>query len=160
MYTKSAERQDLVNNVVTGMAAADANPFSSQADIDALFASPTRIEPFISALADMLRPFRVDAVVISSQHAPEVENDQLRSEIREHVIRHTVPGDLIDDNTKYHINPTGRFVIGGPHGAAVRLGLKRTSLVSTMRRLGITRPKPGGGGGQERALLEEEGEGE
>ena len=46
------------------------------------------------------RPFRVDAVVISSQHAPEVENDQLRSEIREHVIRHTVPADLIDDNTK------------------------------------------------------------
>src|SRR5213082_1127524 len=51
------------------------------------------------------RPFRVDAVVISSQHAPEVGNDQLRSEIREHVIRHTVPGDLMDDHTKYHINP-------------------------------------------------------
>jgi S-adenosylmethionine synthetase len=56
------------------------------------------------------RPFRVDAVVISSQHAPEVENDQLRSEIREHVIKSTCPGDLMDDNTKYHINPTGRFV--------------------------------------------------
>jgi len=62
------------------------------------------------------RPFRVDAVVISSQHAPEVENDQLRSEIAEHVIRHTVPGDLMDDQTKYHINPTGRFVTGGPQG--------------------------------------------
>ncbi len=70
------------------------------------------------------RPFRVDAVVISSQHAPEVENDQLRSEIREHVIRHTVPGELIDDNTKYHINPTGRFVTGGPQGDSGLTGRK------------------------------------
>jgi S-adenosylmethionine synthetase len=70
------------------------------------------------------RPFRVDAVVISSQHAPEVENDQLRSEIREHVIRHTVPGDLIDDNTKYHINPTGKFVIGVPQGDSGLTGRK------------------------------------
>jgi S-adenosylmethionine synthetase len=70
------------------------------------------------------RPFRVDAVVISSQHAPEVENDQLRSEIREHVIRHTVPSDLIDDNTKYHINPTGRFVTGGPQGDSGLTGRK------------------------------------
>jgi S-adenosylmethionine synthetase len=70
------------------------------------------------------RPFRVDAVVISSQHAPEVENDQLRAEIREHVIRHTVPGDLIDDNTKYHINPTGRFVTGGPQGDSGLTGRK------------------------------------
>jgi S-adenosylmethionine synthetase len=70
------------------------------------------------------RPFRVDAVVISSQHAPEVTNDQLRSEIREHVIRHTVPGDLLDDNTKYHINPTGRFVTGGPQGDSGLTGRK------------------------------------
>ncbi len=70
------------------------------------------------------RPFRVDAVVISSQHAPEVENDQLRTEIREHVIRQTVPGDLIDDNTKYHINPTGRFVTGGPQGDSGLTGRK------------------------------------
>jgi len=70
------------------------------------------------------RPFRVDAVVISSQHAPEVENDQLRSEIREHVIRHTVPSDLIDDDTKYHINPTGRFVTGGPQGDSGLTGRK------------------------------------
>src|SRR4029078_13352005 len=70
------------------------------------------------------RPFRVDAVVISSQHAPEVENDQLRSEIREHVIRHTVAGDLLDDNTKYHINPTGRFVTGGPQGDSGLTGRK------------------------------------
>jgi len=70
------------------------------------------------------RPFRVDAVVISSQHAPEVSNEQLRSEIREHVIRHTVPGDLLDDDTKYHINPTGRFVTGGPQGDSGLTGRK------------------------------------
>jgi S-adenosylmethionine synthetase len=70
------------------------------------------------------RPFRVDAVVISSQHAPEVTNEQLRSEIREHVIKHTVPGDLMDDQTKYHINPTGRFVTGGPQGDSGLTGRK------------------------------------
>jgi S-adenosylmethionine synthetase len=70
------------------------------------------------------RPFRVDAVVISSQHAPEVGNDQLRAEIREQVINSTVPGDLMDDNTKYHINPTGRFVTGGPQGDSGLTGRK------------------------------------
>ena len=70
------------------------------------------------------RPFRVDAVVISSQHAPEVTNEQLRAEIREYVIRHTVPGDLLDDDTKYHINPTGRFVTGGPQGDSGLTGRK------------------------------------
>jgi S-adenosylmethionine synthetase len=70
------------------------------------------------------RPFRVDAVVISSQHAPEVTNEQLRSEILEHVIRHTVPADLMDDQTKYHINPTGRFVTGGPQGDSGLTGRK------------------------------------
>lgn len=70
------------------------------------------------------RPFRVDAVVISSQHADEVGNDQLRSEIREQVIKHTVGADLIDDNTKYHINPTGRFVTGGPQGDSGLTGRK------------------------------------
>jgi len=70
------------------------------------------------------RPFRVDAVVVSSQHAPEVSNEQLRSEIREQVIRHTVPSDLMDDDTKYHINPTGRFVTGGPQGDSGLTGRK------------------------------------
>jgi len=70
------------------------------------------------------RPFRVDAIVISSQHAPEVTNEQLRAEILEHVIRHTVPADLIDENTKYHINPTGRFVTGGPQGDSGLTGRK------------------------------------
>ncbi|MGQ0761465.1 MAG: methionine adenosyltransferase [Acidobacteriota bacterium] len=70
------------------------------------------------------RPFRVDAVVISSQHADTVDNEQLRAEILEHVIRHTVPGDLMDDDTKYHINPTGKFVVGGPHGDSGLTGRK------------------------------------
>src|SRR6266481_1914068 len=70
------------------------------------------------------RPFRVDAVVISSQHAPEVSNDQLRSEIREQVIKHTVSGELLDEHTKFHINPTGRFVTGGPQGDCGLTGRK------------------------------------
>src|SRR4028119_2155597 len=60
------------------------------------------------------RPFRIDAVVISTQHAPEVSNEQLRKEIQEQVIEATVPQELLDKTTKYHINPTGRFVVGGP----------------------------------------------
>src|SRR5437667_3726699 len=70
------------------------------------------------------RPFRVEAVVISSQHDPNVTNDKLRSEIAEHVIRHTVSSELLDDNTKFHINPTGRFVTGGPQGDAGLTGRK------------------------------------
>jgi S-adenosylmethionine synthetase len=70
------------------------------------------------------RPFRVDAVVISSQHDPDVSNDQLRAEIEEHVIRHTISPELLDDQTKRHINPTGRFVTGGPQGDAGLTGRK------------------------------------
>jgi S-adenosylmethionine synthetase len=70
------------------------------------------------------RPFRVDAVVISSQHDPEVSNEQLRAEIEEHVIRHTISPELLDDQTKRHINPTGRFVTGGPQGDAGLTGRK------------------------------------
>ena len=70
------------------------------------------------------RPFRVEAVVISSQHDQNVSNEMLRSEIQEHVIRHTVSPDLLDENTKYHINPTGRFVTGGPQGDAGLTGRK------------------------------------
>ena len=70
------------------------------------------------------KPFRVDAVVISTQHAEEVTNETLRSDILEKVIKSTVPSDLIDDNTKYHINPTGRFVVGGPMGDAGVTGRK------------------------------------
>lgn len=70
------------------------------------------------------RPHRVDAVVISSQHDPGVTNEQLRSEVLESVIRHTVSPEMLDENTKYHINPTGRFVTGGPQGDAGVTGRK------------------------------------
>jgi S-adenosylmethionine synthetase len=70
------------------------------------------------------RPFRVEAVVISSQHDADVTNEQLRAEIEEKVIKHTVSSELLDTNTKYHINPTGRFVTGGPQGDAGLTGRK------------------------------------
>jgi S-adenosylmethionine synthetase len=70
------------------------------------------------------RPFRVDAVVISTQHAEEVTNETLRSDILEKVIKNTVPQELLDEKTKYHINPTGRFVVGGPMGDAGVTGRK------------------------------------
>lgn len=70
------------------------------------------------------RPFRIDAVVISTQHAPEVSNEQLREEIQERVIKSTIPQELLDKTTKYHINPTGRFVVGGPQGDAGLTGRK------------------------------------
>ena len=70
------------------------------------------------------RPFRLEAVVISSQHDPDVTNDQLRAEILDQVIKHTVSPELLDKDTKYHINPTGRFVTGGPQGDAGVTGRK------------------------------------
>ena len=70
------------------------------------------------------KPVRIDAIVISSQHAPEVENDQIRKDIIEHVISAVVPAEMLDENTKYYINPTGRFVIGGPQGDAGLTGRK------------------------------------
>jgi S-adenosylmethionine synthetase len=70
------------------------------------------------------KPLRVDAVVISTQHAEEVGNDQLRAEILEHVIQAVIPAALLDADTKYHINPTGRFVIGGPMGDTGLTGRK------------------------------------
>ena len=70
------------------------------------------------------RPFRLEAVVISSQHDPDVTNEQLRGEILAKVIKDTVSPELLDENTKYHINPTGRFVTGGPQGDAGVTGRK------------------------------------
>jgi S-adenosylmethionine synthetase len=67
---------------------------------------------------------RVDAVVISTQHAETVSNDELRSSILKHVIQATIPAQLLDEDTKYHINPTGRFVIGGPMGDTGLTGRK------------------------------------
>jgi S-adenosylmethionine synthetase len=70
------------------------------------------------------RPFRVEAVVISSQHDQNVTNEQLRAEILDKVIQQTISPELLDKNTKYHINPTGRFVTGGPQGDAGLTGRK------------------------------------
>jgi len=67
---------------------------------------------------------RVDAVVISSQHSETVSNDELRAEILKHVIQAVIPAHLLDEDTKYHINPTGRFVIGGPMGDTGLTGRK------------------------------------
>ena len=70
------------------------------------------------------KPHRVDAVVISTQHGAEVTTEQLRADIREHVINSTVPAEYMDANTKFHINPTGRFVVGGPQGDTGLTGRK------------------------------------
>jgi S-adenosylmethionine synthetase len=70
------------------------------------------------------KPRRVDAVVISTQHAETVSNEELRSDILKHVIQAVIPGHLLDADTKYHINPTGRFVIGGPMGDTGLTGRK------------------------------------
>jgi S-adenosylmethionine synthetase len=70
------------------------------------------------------KPKRVDTVLISTQHAPDVSNNQIRQDIVEHVIKAVVPPDLIDDDTKIFINPTGRFVVGGPLGDAGLTGRK------------------------------------
>jgi S-adenosylmethionine synthetase len=70
------------------------------------------------------KPFRVDAVVISTQHSETVSNDDLRNAVLEHVIKPVVPVAMLDKNTKYYINPTGRFVIGGPMGDAGLTGRK------------------------------------
>ena len=70
------------------------------------------------------KPIRVDTVVISTQHAETVTNDELRGDILKHVIQATIPAHLLDEDTKYHINPTGRFVIGGPMGDTGLTGRK------------------------------------
>ena len=70
------------------------------------------------------RPVRVDTVVISTQHSDDVSNKDLQDGILEHVIKPIVPANMLDKNTKYHINPTGRFVIGGPMGDAGLTGRK------------------------------------
>jgi len=69
-------------------------------------------------------PKRVDAVVISTQHAPEIEQDQIKKDIIENVIKPIIPTELIDENTKFFVNPTGRFVLGGPHADTGLTGRK------------------------------------
>jgi S-adenosylmethionine synthetase len=70
------------------------------------------------------KPLRVDAVVISTQHAETVSNEELRADILKHVIQAVIPPNMLDADTKYHINPTGRFVIGGPMGDSGLTGRK------------------------------------
>jgi len=70
------------------------------------------------------KPVRVDTVVISVQHDPDVTNEKIAADIQQHVIREVVPADLLDADTKYYINPSGRFVIGGPVGDAGLTGRK------------------------------------
>ncbi|NLM36295.1 MAG: methionine adenosyltransferase [Clostridiales bacterium] len=69
-------------------------------------------------------PVRIDTIVVSTQHGPEVDQKQIEQDIKEHVIKAVVPEHLLDENTKYYINPTGRFVIGGPQGDSGLTGRK------------------------------------
>jgi len=70
------------------------------------------------------KPVRVDTVLVSTQHAPEVSNEQIRADVLEHVVHAIVPAELLDEHTKYYVNPTGRFVVGGPLGDAGLTGRK------------------------------------
>ncbi len=70
------------------------------------------------------RPVRIDAVVVSTQHSDKVPTETLREEVRKHIIDPVIPADMVDAATRYHINPTGRFVVGGPHGDTGLTGRK------------------------------------
>jgi S-adenosylmethionine synthetase len=74
--------------------------------------------------AEVGKPTRIDAVVISTQHDPDVTNETLRADVLKYVIQAVIPAELLDADTKYHINPTGRFVIGGPMGDSGLTGRK------------------------------------
>ena len=74
--------------------------------------------------AEVGKPARVDAVVISSQHEEDVTNERIHADVKKHVIEAVIPAELLDANTKFHINPTGRFVIGGPMGDSGLTGRK------------------------------------
>ncbi|MCL6506319.1 MAG: methionine adenosyltransferase [Bryobacteraceae bacterium] len=70
------------------------------------------------------RPLRIDAVVVSTQHSDRISTEALRAEVRRHIIEPVLPPEMVDANTRCHINPTGRFVIGGPHGDTGLTGRK------------------------------------
>ena len=70
------------------------------------------------------KPTRIDAVVISTQHGDDVSTEQLRADVKKYIIDPVIPADMVDAQTKFHINPTGRFVIGGPHGDTGLTGRK------------------------------------
>jgi S-adenosylmethionine synthetase len=70
------------------------------------------------------QPKRIDAIVVSTQHDDKVSTEELRAKVKKHIIDPVVPSNMVDSSTKYHINPTGRFVIGGPHGDTGLTGRK------------------------------------
>ena len=70
------------------------------------------------------KPIRLDAIVVSSQHAPEVSQEQIHEDIKKYVFDEIIPAELVDEETKFFVNPTGRFVIGGPHGDSGLTGRK------------------------------------
>jgi S-adenosylmethionine synthetase len=70
------------------------------------------------------KPKRIEAVVISTQHCPDISIEDLREEVQKHIIDAVVPANMVDERTRYHINPTGRFVVGGPHGDTGLTGRK------------------------------------
>ncbi len=70
------------------------------------------------------RPLRIDTVVCSTQHSPDVSQEQLRTDIRKHLFDAVLPGDMTDENTRYYINPTGQFIVGGPNGDSGLTGRK------------------------------------
>jgi len=78
----------------------------------------------VSVEYDGNRPKRIDAVVVSTQHDDKISTEELRAQVKKHIIDAVIPSNLVDSSTKYHINPTGRFVIGGPHGDTGLTGRK------------------------------------
>jgi S-adenosylmethionine synthetase len=70
------------------------------------------------------KPKRIDAVVVSTQHDDDISTEELRTQVKKHIIDAVIPSNMVDSGTKYHINPTGRFVIGGPHGDTGLTGRK------------------------------------
>jgi len=69
-------------------------------------------------------PVRVHTVVISTQHNPDISNEEIQAQLKEHIIKPIIPAEFLDDKTIYHLNPSGRFIIGGPHGDAGLTGRK------------------------------------
>ena len=92
--------------------------------LDALKKAQDDIAKQLLAKLTLDKPVRLDAVVISSQHSDKVSTEQLRAEIQKHIIDPVLPPAMVDKATKYHINPTGRFVVGGPHGDTGLTGRK------------------------------------
>lgn len=70
------------------------------------------------------KPYRLDTIVLSTQHDPDVKQEQIQLDIKKYVFDEILPGEMVDENTKFYINPTGRFVIGGPHGDSGLTGRK------------------------------------